>query len=42
MEKMKRIEAKKKGGKIIYSERHGEVTKQLWRLPDGSFWVGDD
>lgn len=30
------------GGEIIANRRAGEVTEQVWRLPDGTLWYGDD
>lgn len=42
---MTRSQVKQAGGEIVYSERHGEVTLQLWKLPAGShpaYMIGDD
>jgi hypothetical protein len=37
-----RAEIKTRGGQVVARERRGEVVYQLWRLPDGSTWAGDD
>ncbi|NLF00897.1 MAG: hypothetical protein GX601_07955 [Anaerolineales bacterium] len=39
---MNRRDIKARGGKIIDFACCGEVVEQLWRLPDGSLWYGDD
>lgn len=41
-EKKSRGQIKALGGKIVGWRAVGEVTYQVWELPDGSLWNGHD
>lgn len=41
-EVLTRADMKRFRGKIIDYTRRGEVTEQIWELPDGSQYRGDD
>jgi hypothetical protein len=42
MDTKPRAWVKAHGGQILEFSRAGEIVYQLWRLPDGSTWAGDD
>lgn len=41
-ETVTRKQIKDKGAVVIAYQRHGEVTEQVWRLPDGTLYRGHD